>query len=117
MRLQIMCEKKQWRQLGKAQADVIVQTYQLQILQTMRSNFWEPHTFTPVLDTSCPQMLNHHRLTLQKLDVKQKGVVYKLHPGPFINRTAGEFMNQGLSIQYSKRVESLKFNFWPPGCL
>ena len=28
----------------------------------------------------------------------KKGVVYKLHTGWFINRTPGEFINQGLFI-------------------
>ena len=38
-------------------------------------------------------------LTVQKIDVLQKGAVYKLHAGWFINRTPGEFMSCGLSIK------------------
>ena len=60
-----------------------------------------------------------------KLDVLQKGVVYKLHAGWFINRTPGEFKNCGLFIKFkgscrgnpTEKWESLKLNFWPAGSL
>ena len=33
----------------------------------------------------------------------EKGVVYKVHSGWFINRTPGEFINPGLSIKFVKK--------------
>ena len=38
------------------------------------------------------------KLTVQKVDVWQKRVVYKLHAGWFINRTLGECIISGLFI-------------------
>ena len=51
----------------------------------------------------------------------EKGVVYKLHAGWFINRTPGEFIKWGLFIKFrgllcgnpTARAESLILNFWP----
>ena len=40
----------------------------------------------------------------KKLDVLQKGVVYKLHAGWFISRIPGEFINSGLFINFKGLV-------------
>ena len=61
------------------------------------------------------------KLAVQKLDVRQKRAVFKLHAGWLINRTPGEFRNWGLLIKLKRllcrnptqRGESLKLNFWP----
>ena len=52
----------------------------------------------------------------------KKRVVYKLHAGWFINRTAGEFTNRGLFIKFKgllcgNPTESLILKFPGPGSL
>ena len=57
-------------------------------------------------------------LAVQKLDVQQKRVLYKLHAGWFINRTPWEFINWGIFIKFkgflcrnlTERGESLILN-------
>ena len=57
--------------------------------------------------------------------IAKKWVVYKLHAEWFINRTAGEFINRSLFIQFkgllrgipTDRGEMLILNFWPQGSL